>query len=61
VTPSPEVAPVFVRAVIQEVSGDGGDKTNRKATRRRRGRQAGGIIEAIRLSHKTFVGAVAIA
>jgi transposase len=45
VTPTPEVAPVFVPAVIQEVSGDGGDRTNRKATRRRRGRQAGGIIE----------------
>ena len=35
VTPTPEVAPVFVPAVIQEVSGDVGDRTNRKATRRR--------------------------
>jgi transposase len=45
VTRAPEAAPVFVPAVIQEVTGDGEAKTNRKAARRRRGRQTSGIIE----------------
>ena len=36
---------MFVPAVIQEVTGDGEAKTNRKAVRRRRGRQTSGIIE----------------
>jgi transposase len=45
VTSTPEVAPVFVPAVIREVSGDGEAKTNRKGARRRRGRQTSGIIE----------------
>ena len=40
-----EAAPVFVPAVIQEAVGDGEAKTNRKAARRRRGRQTSGIIE----------------
>ena len=40
-----EAAPVFVPAVIQEAVGDGEAKTDRKATRRRRGCQTSGIIE----------------
>jgi transposase len=40
-----EAVPVFVPAVIQEAVGDGEAKTDRKATRRRRGRQTSGIIE----------------
>jgi transposase len=43
-TPAPEVAPVFVPAVIQEAIGDGEAKTNRKAARRRRGRQIYGPL-----------------
>jgi transposase len=43
--PAPEVARVFVPAVVHEASVGGGDKTNKKAARRRRGRQTNGIIE----------------
>jgi transposase len=45
VTPAPEVAPVFVPAVVREASRGGGEKTNKKAARRRRVRQTSGIIE----------------
>jgi transposase len=45
VTPAPDVAPVFVPAVVHEASVGAGDKTNNKAARRRRGRQTNGIIE----------------
>jgi transposase len=45
VAPAPEVARVFVPAVVHEAGVGGRDKTNKKAARRRRGRQTSGIIE----------------
>jgi transposase len=45
VAPAPEVAPVFVPAVVQDARSGGGKKTSKKAARRRRMRQTSGIIE----------------
>ena len=45
VMPAPGATPVFVPAVVHEAIGDGQAKTDREGARRRRVRQASGIIE----------------